>query len=242
MAVSAGPSERNQAIESQIRSWLRLADFEGLEQNDIARVREQIDWQSEIDSSLSASANYERIKAKYGLRTKGDTERYHQKNRDRMKQHAAREVRSQIKEYGPQRVAQAVRYGYGPDPLLSRVNDILEHYEPEFYDPYLGEVSVETPAEPIEAAEPEEPDDSGSETPELASPGLGAFLEGLEESASGGVTETTLRDFAGSLAENKETTETVKKTLTDFFRYLTEPVHDGNGNPIGEDAEGKDDW
>lgn len=81
---------------NQISNWMAGADFEHVPGDDIDRVIAQVDWRSQIDPTLSASANYERIKEELGLRTATDIKLEARKADDKAADSARRALRENL--------------------------------------------------------------------------------------------------------------------------------------------------
>lgn len=80
--------ESSASMANQISSWLQNAKLEFTGTSDIDKLWEEIDLQSEIDGTLSAQQNYEIIKNRYGIKTKGEYQEEIRTARDQVPKHA----------------------------------------------------------------------------------------------------------------------------------------------------------
>lgn len=132
-------NERIQAIANQISVWLgntRFIEEEIGGPGDVDLVIEEIlsNPDKYIDTTLSASANYQIIKEEFNLRTTADLEAQLAAMESAERDQIVREIRDQVREYGIDDVVDAVDGSPGTPPeLQQRVDDVLDHVPPDVY-------------------------------------------------------------------------------------------------------------
>lgn len=136
---SSGPpypgNTDSEKIANQIHSWLLQTDFEAAGASEVNRKIEGFDLLAQVDSTLSASANWEIIKERLDLNTKGEFEEQLKAWEDAEIDHLRAEIRGQLEEYGIETVADALADNPGVPPALQgRVDDVLDEYPPDVYD------------------------------------------------------------------------------------------------------------
>lgn len=118
---------------------MRNANFEATGPSDVDRILAEFDFVANVDSTLSASANWEIIKNRLGLVTQGELDELlataDQESRDRVRA----EIRDEIDEFGLEAVVDAVAGNPAPDRLQERVDDVLEEFPPDVYDTTIRE-------------------------------------------------------------------------------------------------------
>lgn len=126
---------RRQAIINQIQSWIAVTNFAALGGQDIDQVVAGIDFEAEVDSTLPARQNWEIIKDKFNLVTKGELQELIRAREEQEVERVREEIRDQLETYGIEDVADAInqRPGAPPD-LQRRVDDVLDEYPPDVYD------------------------------------------------------------------------------------------------------------
>lgn len=75
-------------MANQISSWLQNAKLEYTGTSDIDKIWEEIDLQDELDGNLTAQENYQMIKNRYNLKTKGEYQEEIKTAREQVPKHA----------------------------------------------------------------------------------------------------------------------------------------------------------
>lgn len=142
--MSIGPGDQPSKFRkiTFIQNWLGNTDLEARGVSDVDEIVSQIDLQAEVDNSLSASENWEIIKERHGLLTRGEVGEMMSAMADAAEQAFLDQIREEINrqfdEYGFETVVDALNEEpFVPDDIQEEVFAVLTEVPPDMYDAVL---------------------------------------------------------------------------------------------------------
>lgn len=157
-------------IRNQIEVWAAQSVFEDHSGKDVDRVLEAIDWDQEIDSTLSASRNWDELKERYNLKTRSEHQNDQRKKAEKSGEYHARRALDKHAEAvvngeKPQLIAD-LRDEFGDEWVNEELTTLRAQFES---DDDMAPVPAESPIEPtsVDFVDEPEPEPANNPIPEL---------------------------------------------------------------------------